>query len=159
MHIENSKLEHQLSPSNRERWLEIATFITKAVDQRLMSIPRAYFSSPTSSYQLHVFGDASKHAYGAVAYLVNNNQVAFVMPKSKINPKKNESREGEKELSIPEAELMASYIGTLLAETIFFAFEPLGMRPFIFLWSDSQIVHFWISKTDGHPWPFITNRV
>ena len=124
-----------------------------------MSIPRAYFSSPTSSYQLHVFGDASKHAYGAVAYLVNNNQVAFVMPKSKINPKKNEFREGEKELSIPEAELMASYIGTLLAVTIFFAFEPLGMRPFIFLWSDSQIVHFWISKTDGHPWPFITNRV
>ena len=55
--------------------------ITKAVDQGLMSLPRPYFSSPDSSYQLHVLGYASNRAYGAVDYLVSNNQVAFVMSK------------------------------------------------------------------------------
>ena len=121
--------------------------------------PKRLFLISKLVVSIHVFGDASKRAYGAEVYLVKIIQVAFVMSKSNINPKKDESREGEKELSIPKAEWMASYIGTLLAETIIVALEPLGLRSSILLWSDSQIVHFWISKTDSRPRPFITNRV
>jgi hypothetical protein len=47
------------------------------------------------------------------------------MAKPKVNPKKEATKEGERELSIPEAELMAAYIGTLIAETIIDALEPL----------------------------------
>ncbi len=49
--------------------------------------------------------------------------------------------------------------GTLLAETIILALEPLGIRLNVFLWSDSQVVLFSISRPDGHPRPFITNRI
>lgn len=80
------------------------------------------------------------------------------MAKSKINPKKEDSIECERELSIPEAELMAAYIGTLVAETIVVALEPLGIRIQVFFWSDSQIVIFWVSKPESHPRSFITNR-
>ncbi len=60
--------------------------------------------------KLHVFGDASRRTYGAVAYLFHDKKLAFVMGKSKINPKKEETKEGERELSIPEAELMAAFM-------------------------------------------------
>jgi hypothetical protein len=46
---------------------------------------------------------------------------------------------------------MAAYLGVLIATTIISALEPLGIKLRVFLWSDSQIVHFWISKEDGHP--------
>lgn len=54
---------------------------------------------------------------------------------------------------------MAVFIGTLLAETIVSALEPLNVHPKIFFWSDSQIALFWIAKSENHPRPFITNRV
>jgi hypothetical protein len=40
------------------------------------------------------------------------------MAKSRITPIKDSQREGEREISIPEAELMAAYLGTLLATNI-----------------------------------------
>ena len=68
-------------------------------------------------------------------------------------------KEEDKELSIPEAELMAAYLGVLVATIIITALEPLGVKLQVYLWSDSQIVHHWISKEEGHPRQFITNRV
>lgn len=81
------------------------------------------------------------------------------MSKSLITPIKDSQRDREREISIPEAELMAAYLGTLLATTIIAALKKNGIRMKIFLWSDSQIIHFWISKSEGHPRQFITNRV
>lgn len=136
----------------------IAADISSAVDQRIMSVSRPFFPFHLDHCELHIFGDASRRAYGTEAYLMQNNKVAFVMAKSKINPKKEESKEGEREPSIPEAELMAAYIETLVAEIIVTALESLGIRIQVFFWSDSQIVLFWISKPENHPRSFITNR-
>lgn len=52
--------------------------------------PKSSFFLSSPVYQLHVFGDASKRAYGALAFLVKDNAVSFIMSKSKINPKKDE---------------------------------------------------------------------
>ena len=46
-------------------------------------LPRRYFAlSSDKPIHLNVFADASTKAYGAVAYLQNANNVAFVMAKS-----------------------------------------------------------------------------
>lgn len=81
------------------------------------------------------------------------------MSKSRVSPLKDFKKEGERELTNPESELMTAYIGTLLAESIAAAFDPVGISLKIFLWGDNQVVHFWISKVDGHPRQFITYRV
>lgn len=54
---------------------------------------------------------------------------------------------------------MAAFIGTLIAETELAALELHEFKTQVYLWSDSQIVHFWISKSEGHPRQLITNRV
>lgn len=124
-----------------------------------MSMKRSNFGDISVIRDLHIFCDASRRAYGTVAYLVHQKEVAFVQSKVRITPIKDHQREGELELSIPEAELMAAYLGVLIATTIISALEPLGIKLRVFQWSDSQIVHYWISKEDGHPRQFITKRV
>lgn len=157
--IADLKIDDELSADHLKRWKEIVESINVAVDQQLMSLPRSYFGSVDAVQELHVFCDASGRAYGAVAYLCYKEQTAFVMSKSLITPIKDSQRDREREISIPEAELMAAYLGTLLATTIIAALKKNGIRMKIFLWSDSQIIHFWISKSEGHPRQFITNRV
>jgi hypothetical protein len=85
---ENIPFNQELSEQERVQWRKIATDISDAIDKRIMSLPRPFFLDSLKQFELHMFGDASKRAYGAVAYLVQNNQVSFVMSKSKINPKK-----------------------------------------------------------------------
>lgn len=62
-------------------------------------------------------------------------------------------------LTIPQAELMAAVIGTRVASSIFSAFQPLGISLSIFLWSDSQIVLYWIKKMGKIKCQFVHNRV
>jgi hypothetical protein len=157
--ISDLKIDDELSSDHLKRWKEFVDSINVAVDQQLMSLPKSHFGSVDAVQELHVFCDASRRAYGAVAYLCYKEQTAFVMSKAHITPIKDSQREGERDISIPEAELMAAYLGTLLATTIITALKKKGIRMKIFLWSYSQIIHFWISKSEGHPRQFITNRV
>ena len=113
---------------------------------------RSNFGDISVIRDLHVFFVTQAVELGA-------SKVAFVQSKVRITPIKDPQREGERELSIPEAELIAAYLGVLIASTIISALEPLGIKLRVFLWSDSQIVHYLISKEDGHPRQFITNRV
>jgi hypothetical protein len=62
-------------------------------------------------------------------------------------------------LTIPEAELMAAVIGTRVASSVLSAFQPLGISLSIFLWSDSQIVLYWIKKMGKIKCQFVHNRV
>jgi hypothetical protein len=88
--------------------------MTKA-DEQLMSLPSSYFGSADAVQELHIFCDAIRRAYGEVAYLCYKEKTAFVMSKARIAPIEDSQQEGEREISIAEAELMATYLGTLLA--------------------------------------------
>ena len=67
-------------------WNAIAKEIEKATP---ITLPRTYFqcqNSNSENTQLHVFADASTKAYGAVAYLCNENQTSLVISKSRVAP-------------------------------------------------------------------------
>ena len=130
-----------------------------ATKDRVFFVPRPYFGSVTAVRELHIFCDASKRAFGAVTYLLHKEKTAFVLAKSRVTPIGNPTQADERDLTNPETELMAALMGSLLAESIAAALEVMGIRLRIFLWSDSQIVLYWIFKSDGYPRQFIANRV
>ena len=62
------------------------------------------------SYQLHVFCDASAHAYGAVTYICAENGSLFLMSRSRVSPIKTKT--------IPQLELTAFLLGCRLAKYV-----------------------------------------
>ncbi|KZS07276.1 Uncharacterized protein APZ42_029040 [Daphnia magna] len=153
------KVDEELDSDHLKRWKEIGSSIVEAIKQQIMSVKRSYFGAASAVRNLHIFCDASRRAYGVVSYLVHQGEVSFVESKARITPIMSHQREEDKELSIPESELMASYLGVFITSIIILALEPLGFKLKIYLWSDSQIVHHWIFKEDGRPHQFITNHV
>ena len=86
----------------RDKWLIIVKDIQVATT---VTMPRRYFANAdlsSTAAQLHVFTDASIKAYGVVAYLQVNEQMAFVIAKTRVAP--------VKELTLPKLELMAALI-------------------------------------------------
>ena len=67
-------------------WNAIVKEIEKATP---ITLPRTYLqcqNSNSENSQLHVFADASTKAYGAIAYLCNENQTSLVISKSRVAP-------------------------------------------------------------------------
>ena len=88
---------------------------------------------------LHVFGDSSKKAHGAVAYLrakqESGVQTTIVTAKSKITPMKSRT--------MPCLELLASLVAARFSHFKSKKLKPkLGHMETI-LWSDSEIVLHW----------------
>ncbi|GFX05259.1 integrase catalytic domain-containing protein [Trichonephila clavipes] len=84
-----------------------------------IKIPRYYFQnflpSNATAIQLHCFSDASKKAYGTVAYLrieLNDGNIisSFVASKGRVAPLKT--------LSIPRLELMGALLSARLSDKI-----------------------------------------
>jgi hypothetical protein len=126
--MKNVKLDEELASEHLEKWKEIVSSMVCATKQKIMSVKRSYFGAATAVRDLHVFCDASRRAYSAVAYLVHQGEVSFVESKARITPIKSQQKEEERELSIPESELMAAYLGVLVATIIIAALEPLGIK-------------------------------
>ena len=129
--------DEPLNKAAEEEWLSIAADIQDAIN--LLSITRRYFHALNLSGQtvkLHVFADASPRAYGAVAFICGDDQVSFVMAKSRVAPLK--------QLSLPRLELMAALTAARLSKFIRDALHSLNI--ITHLWADSQIVLHWLQS-------------
>lgn len=102
-----SEIEEELKKDFRH-WLEEIRLCST------LQIPRKYTSITASiSNELHVFTDASGHAMGAVAYIVQTSvddkrRTGFILAKSRVAPIKNQT--------IPRLELMALVLGAEIVE-------------------------------------------
>ena len=141
-HLEwDTELGEQLYKS----WNQIASDVVQATQ---MPFPRQFIIfSPTTETTLHIFADASPKAYGAVAYLQQGTNSSLVMSKTRAAPLK--------QLSLPKLELMAA---VLAARLYLFITTSLNIKCSAYLWSDSQIVLFWIDSKKKLK-PFVNNRV
>ena len=101
-----------------------------------------------NNVQLHVFVDASTKAYGAVAFLKLQQESSFVMAKSRVAPLKR--------LTFPRLELMAALTATHLAKFIIDSLQLHNTS--VFMWTDSQIVLYWIHNKKTLP-QFVSSQV
>ncbi|XP_065074488.1 uncharacterized protein LOC135698436 [Ochlerotatus camptorhynchus] len=134
-----------------ERW----TGLLPTVED--IRIPRCYFkefrSTSINSLELHVFTDASIHAYGCAAYfravIDGDVRCSLVMSRSKVAPLKLQS--------VPRLELMAAVLGAMMLQTVRLN-HSLTISKFV-LWSDSQTVLSWI-RSDQHKYKqFVAFRI
>ncbi|GFX07372.1 integrase catalytic domain-containing protein [Trichonephila clavipes] len=117
----DDKLPKQLEVS-WNKWCNEVPYLSE------INIPRYYFKnflpSNATTIQLHCFSDASKKAYGTVAYLrieLNDGSIisSFVASKGQVAPLKT--------LSIPKLELMGALLSARLSGKIATALTlPLG---------------------------------
>ena len=95
----------------------------------MFSAYREYFQfTPSSPVALHIFADASTKAYGAVAYLHQNKQVAFTMSKTRVAPLKP--------LTLPRLELSAAVLAARLGDFIVRSLQHSHFQINTHLWSD-----------------------
>ncbi|KFM62154.1 hypothetical protein X975_06179, partial [Stegodyphus mimosarum] len=122
-----------------------------------IGIPRYYFSaignSDVERIELHCFSDASKKAYGTVAYLriiSSNEQIftVFVASKTRVAPLKP--------LTLPRLELMGALLSAKLGTSIV---KVLKLQLSCFFWTDSKVTLFWIKDCAKKFKLFVKNRI
>ena len=137
--------DEPLEESFQNRWIKIIQEIREATE---LVIPRRYFTAIQFAVQdLHVFADASTKAYGAVAYFSQDTYTSLVMSKTRVAPLKT--------MSLPRLELMAAVLATRLAT---FILSSIKCQCNVHLWSDSQIVLYWINSHKKLK-PFVNARI
>ncbi|XP_045157295.2 uncharacterized protein LOC123523710 [Mercenaria mercenaria] len=133
------------------QWYHLAEDLNCSIVTRF---PRYYFneaddtstSGIAEDVSLHVFCDASLHAYGSVVYISRGKKSTFVMARSRVAPLK--------QLTLPKLELMAAVIGARLLTHILHSIPAKK----VYMWSDSQIILHWlVSKRKLTT--FVQNRV
>ncbi|GBP34196.1 hypothetical protein EVAR_30749_1 [Eumeta japonica] len=132
------------------RWVDYLDEVRKLSQLR---IPRCY-ALRTSKIELHVFGDASEHAYVAVAYWRavrpdGTVHLALVAGKSRVAP--------NKVMSIPRLELQAALLACRLATNIQKEDRIAAERRM--LWCDSKTVLRWIRSDPRAYKPFVAHRL
>ena len=135
----------ELSADLCKTWEEISNNVIQAAE---MCFPRQCVKIlPTPDTILHIFADASPKAYGAAAYFQQGSISSLTMSKSRAAPLKT--------LSMPKLELMAA---VLAARLCVFITTSLNINCSVQLWTDSQIVLYWITSKRKLK-PFVANRV
>ena len=141
--------DEPLSEAPSNRWHKTAQEIQNGTK---MVFLRRYFisTSTTKSLLLHVFADASIRAYGAVAYLCHNNHSSLAIARTCVAPLKTKT--------LPRLELMAAVVAARLATFVVSSLSPINEDISIHLWSDSQIVLYWLHSHKTLK-PFVVSRV
>ena len=113
-------------------------------------IPRCLRHPDPTNIQLHVFSDASKHAFASAAYLVcqypdHSPTSRPIASKSRLAPLKV--------MSTPRLELMGAVLSTRLAKGIT---NVIDVNKTVF-WTDSTNVCYWVGNTSQNFKPFVAN--
>ncbi|CAC5404401.1 unnamed protein product [Mytilus coruscus] len=131
LHSKKMDWDKPLPSELQHLWIKLAKYLKITTTAEL----RHYFTSSSVNMdhnELYVFVDASIGAYGAVAYIGNESNLAVVMAKNRVAPLKK--------LTLPQLDLMEALIGARLASHIN---TTLPSNKVVF-WSDSQIVLHWL---------------
>jgi hypothetical protein len=130
-----------------EDWMEQAFVIPD------IRIPRWVHYEPKSSFQIHVFCDASEEALCTAVYLrVKNKKEVFVTliaGKARVSPLKAES--------ISRLELAATVMGVRLQGAVQDVYEAVADQ--IFYWTDSMVCLHWINVPSKAFRAFVAHRV
>ncbi|KAL6726225.1 hypothetical protein Aduo_008217 [Ancylostoma duodenale] len=119
-----------------------------------ITMPRKILTGPksTSTFEIHVFTNASKNGYCAVAYLVEINSKrtsTLLMSETRLSPLKST-------LTIPRLELSAITLGAKLLKHLRSNLDiPIEQT---FIWSDSNVALTWIKSKNTLPL-FTQNRI
>ena len=118
-----------------------------------LRVPRWLGTVDSSHPQVHVFCDASEHAYGAVlnvrTYVVDRNVVRLACSKNRLAT--------AKKVTLPRLELLAALVGARLLH--YFCQATYIDIPVATLWSDSTVVLGWICQNPNKWKTFVCNRV
>ncbi|CAL8127281.1 unnamed protein product [Orchesella dallaii] len=156
--IRNVGWDEELPPDYQkqvEKWVKAVSVLGT------IQIPRNFQLSGTEKREIHVFVDASSHAYACVVFLRsstrNKVEVQLLLAKSRLSPAKRiASKSTPARPTIPRLELMACVIGTRIATIARQSIEYQHI-PFQF-WSDSTTALAWIRRNEQ--WgTFVGNRV
>ena len=135
-----------LSDDLLDRWLDFHETLPMVAE---IQLPRWTGHSSVNIWHLHGFSDASKRAFSAAVYAVNQGtQSTLLMAKSKVAPTKVKT--------LPRLELCGAVLLSRLATHVFmdFPFEPNSIN----FWTDSRIVLDWLKAHPSRWPPFIANR-
>ena len=81
--------------------------------RQLIFLFQGIFISSDQDYniqELRTFADASLNAYGVVVYILQGNQILFVVAKTRVAPLRK--------LTLPKLELMAALVATRLTKFV-----------------------------------------
>ena len=123
-------------------WQEIQLVLSRV---ELIKFPRSVANEEGCT--LHIFCDASQHAYGACAYVVSECS-RLLTSKGRVSPVSNRS--------LPELELTALQVGTQLAHYINESLKNLKITD-TYIWSDNESALQWI-RNDRSDTPYVKNR-
>ncbi|XP_063535382.1 uncharacterized protein LOC134745317 [Cydia strobilella] len=143
---ENKKWDSPVSNEVTEKWEIILKDLDTVKD---ICLPR--LMSNNKDCELHCFTDASVVAYSAVVYLLQENNLKFVIGKSRLTPIKDQEN-----LKIARLELLGVVIGNRLLQYVA-KYLPIKVTKQV-LWCDSQIVLSWY-KSNKLLVPFVARRI
>ena len=123
----------------QEIWTQIARDLSSITavrfSRKLLPSRDNKMTGHNNDFSLHIFVDASINAYGASAYICNDDNSSLVIAKNRVALLTS--------LTLPQLELMAALTGARLAKHLH---ESLPATEITF-WSDSQIVLHWLSTS------------
>ncbi|XP_063436301.1 uncharacterized protein LOC134717737 [Mytilus trossulus] len=144
----NLEWDEILPEDIQSKWILISRDLATSLETEIHRSTQTQNENNRNLPTLHVFTDASTHAYGACAHILYDRKPTIVMAKNRVAPIKN--------ITLPKLELMGAVIGARLADHICKNFPETFSE--IQFWSDSQIVLSWLSSVKPQR-QFIKNRI